>query len=238
MDLKEADIIGPDPLGHWYYKSKAQAMARLIGPEHPSVILDVGAGSGFFSGYLLDTSSAREAWCVDTGYAEERDERRGSKPLHFRRGIESCPADLVLLMDVLEHVDDDLGLLRSYVERVPRGARFLISVPAFSFLWSDHDVFLEHRRRYRLGEVEELVLKAGLTAERAAYFFGSVFPLAAAIRLSQRVMPARNAPPRSQLVRHHPAVNAALAGLCRLELPLMRFNRLAGLSAFCLARKA
>ena len=238
MDLKEAAIIGADPLDHWYYRSKAQAMARLIGPEQPSVILDVGAGSGFFSSYLLDTTPAREAWCVDTGYAQERDERRGSKPLHFRRAIGHCPADLVLLMDVLEHVDDDLGLLRSYVERVPRGARILISVPAFSFLWSDHDVFLEHRRRYRLGSLEEIVLKAGLDRERAAYFFGSVFPLAAAIRLAQRLTPGRNAPPRSQLVRHHPAVNAALAQLCRLELPLMRFNRLAGLSAFCLARKA
>lgn len=237
MDLKEADIIGPDPLGHWYYKSKAQAMARLIGPEQPSVILDVGAGSGFFSSYLLETSSAREAWCVDTGYPEERDERRGAKPLHFRRGIEHCPADLVLLMDVLEHVDDDLGLLRSYVERVPRGALFLISVPAFPFLWSDHDVFLEHRRRYRLHGVEDLVRKAGLNREHGAYVFGSVFPLAAGLRLAQRLMPSRNARPRSQLVRHHPAVNAALAALCRLELPLMRFNRLAGLSAFCLARK-
>lgn len=237
MDLKEAGIIGPDPLGHWYYRSKAQAMARLIGREQPSIILDVGAGSGFFSSYLLETSPAREAWCVDTGYAGERDERRGTKPLHFRRAIDQCPAELVLLMDVLEHVDDDLGLLRSYVERVPRGARFLISVPAFSFLWSDHDVFLEHRRRYRLAGVEDLVQKAGLAPERAAYFFGSVFPLAAAIRLAQRLMPGRNAPPRSQLVRHHPLVNATLAAVCRLELPLMRFNRLAGLSAFCIARK-
>ena len=76
MDLKEAHIIGPDPLSHWYYKSKAEAMATLIGDEPPSVILDVGAGSGFFSAYLLETSPAREAWCVDTGYAEDRDERR------------------------------------------------------------------------------------------------------------------------------------------------------------------
>lgn len=237
MDLKEADIIGPDPLGHWYYKSKAQAMARLIGREQPSVILDVGAGSGFFSSYLLEMSPAREAWCVDTGYAEERDERRGSKPLHFRRSIGNCPADLVLLMDVLEHVDDDLGLLRSYVDRVPRGALFLISVPAFPFLWSDHDVFLEHRRRYRLPEVEDLARRAALTVEHGAYFFGSVFPLAAAMRLGRRFR-AVGGPPRSQLARHHPVINEALAGLCRLELPLLGLNRLAGLTAFCLARKS
>ena len=237
MDLKEAHIIGPDPLSHWYYKSKAEAMATLIGDEPPSVILDVGAGSGFFSAYLLETRPAREAWCVDTGYTEDRDERRASKPLHFRRVIGNCSADLVLMMDVLEHVDDDLGLLQSYVGRMPHGARFLISVPAFPFLWSDHDEFLEHRRRYRLHEVETLTWRAGLITERGAYAFGSVFPLAAAIRLGGRIFSNKTAQPRSQLVRHHPAVNATLAALCRLELPLMRNNRLAGLSAFCLARK-
>ena len=79
------------------------------------------------------------------------------KPIHFRREIGELHADVVLLMDVLEHVEDDVGLLRQYVEKVPSGARFLISVPAFQVLWSDHDVFLEHKRRYTVAKVEHVV---------------------------------------------------------------------------------
>ena len=46
------------------------------------------------------------------------------------------------------------GLLRHYAAKVPSGAHFLVTVPAFRFLWSGHDVFLEHKRRYTLAEIE------------------------------------------------------------------------------------
>ena len=65
-------------------------------------------------------------------------------------------ADLLLYMDVLEHVDDDLGLLTAYLDQLERGGRVLITVPAFDFLWSNHDIFLEHKRRYTLKQVEAL----------------------------------------------------------------------------------
>ena len=232
MDLKEVDILGADIDQHWYYRSKAAALRRLLGAEPAGSILDVGAGSGFFSRHLLRHTQAREAWCVDTSYAGDDEAEEAGKPLHFRRELEQAPADLVLLMDVLEHVDDDLALLRAYVDKVPAGCRFLITVPAFSFLWSGHDLFLEHRRRYTLGEIEALVRQAGLTVQRGAYYFGLVFPLAAAARLSGSGKEAR-----SQLRRHHPASNALLTALCHAELPFLPFNRLAGLSVFCLAAK-
>ena len=54
------------------------------------------------------------------------------------------------MMDVLEHVSDDVGLVREYAKRAKPGTRFVVSVPAFMWLWSGHDVFLEHHRRYTL----------------------------------------------------------------------------------------
>jgi 2-polyprenyl-3-methyl-5-hydroxy-6-metoxy-1,4-benzoquinol methylase len=236
MDLKETDILGDDISQHWYYRSKAKAMTRLLGKTQPSTILDVGAGSGFFSRHLLDNSTARDAWCVDISYDSDSDAVQNAKPVHYRRSIDSIDADLVLLMDVLEHVDDDVGLLSSYVNKVPRGARFLISVPAFQFLWSDHDVFLEHKRRYQLNQIEAVTRRAGLTVKKGAYYFGSVFPIAAALRLTPRTS-ASNMTARSQLSKHNPLVNGTLAALCSFELPFIRFNRVAGLTAFCLAEK-
>jgi SAM-dependent methyltransferase len=236
MDLKETDILGAAIDEHWYYKSKMKAVARFLGNEAPTCILDVGAGSGFFSRGLLAETRAQQAWCVDISYLEDSDATEAGKPIHFRKFVDRVEADLVLLMDVLEHVDDDVGLLKNYIDKVPSGARFLISVPAFEFLWSGHDVFLEHKRRYRLSQIEGVAERAGLRVRQGAYYFGAVFPIAATIRLLDTAT-HKEQQPRSQLAVHHPLINATLAALSAIELPLMRHNRLAGLTAFCLAEK-
>ena len=237
MDVKEAAILGAQVADHWYYRSKAAAMMRLLNGQAPRVILDVGAGSGFFSGFLLEHTSATEGWCVDISYPSDSDTEQQGKPIHFRRSLEHVDADLVLLMDVLEHVDDDVGLLAACVRKVPDRARFLVSVPAFQLLWSGHDEFLEHRRRYTLDQLETVVGCSGLQVLHGTYYFGLVFPLAAATRLAHRWAGSDNSPPRSQLIRHRPWVNGALAAVCKAEIPFLAINRLAGLTAFCLAEK-
>ena len=75
---------------------------------------------------------------------------------------------------------------------------------------------------------------AGLQIVRGAYYFGFVFPLAAAVRLIER----NTIEPRSSLKKHGALTNGILGAACATELPLFPFNRLAGLSAFVLAKKA
>jgi len=235
VDLKETDILGSSIDQHWYYASKAAATTRLLGSTPIRKILDVGAGSGFFSHHLLSHSSASEAWCVDISYDADSDASTAGKPVHYRREIDAVDADLVLLMDVLEHVDDDVGLLKAYVDKVPSGSRLLMTVPAFRFLWSGHDEFLEHKRRYTLAQLETVARAAGLTVQQGTYYFGLVFPIAATLRLLPKG--AQPSPPRSQLKQHHPLVNTLLKTLCNIELPFMKANRLAGLTVFVLAQK-
>jgi SAM-dependent methyltransferase len=233
MDLKEEDILGAGIGRHWYYRSKAAALRRMVGALDAKHILDIGAGSGFFSRHLLAETGAQSALCVDIGYAADRDDSANGKPVLYRRDTGPTDCDLVLMMDVLEHVDDDRGLVRHYADKVPPGAHFLATVPAFRFLWSGHDVFLEHKRRYTLPEIEATMRGAGLQVVRGAYYFGSVFPLAAMVRLAERNTTA----PRSSLKRHGALTNGILTALCTAELPFFPANRLAGLSAFVLARK-
>ena len=238
MDLKESDILGSEIEKHWYYRSKAKAVLKLLAEQQPSVILDVGAGSGFFSRQLLASSTAKEAWCLDIGYDKDSEAFEAGKPIYYRRSCQTLNADLVLLMDVLEHVDDDVALLKDYVERVPVGSRFLISVPAFQFLWSDHDLFLEHKRRYRADQVEQVANQAGLRVISTSYFFGAVFPLAASLRILNKLSSSsKKRSPKSQLALHSPVVNSLLETICDIELPFLKINQFMGLTVFCLAEK-
>ena len=145
-------------------------------------------------------------------------------------------ADLVLLMDVLEHVDDDVALLRAYAEPARSGTRFVVSVPAFSWLWSQHDEFLQHRRRYTLSRTLGVLSDAGLSPVAGFYFFAALFPAVALDRLWRRW---RTAPgnPASDLRRHHPVTNGILTGICLAESTIARHNRAFGLTAFGVAEK-
>lgn len=239
MDLKEIDILGDELSRHWYYVSKGRAVTGLLADRHFDELLDVGAGSGVFSRQLLDGNICDRAVCVDTSYPSDYDEYHGGKLLAMRRSFDAQTPALLLMMDVLEHVEDDLGLLRHYTDRMKSGGLVLVTVPAFQFLWSGHDVFLEHYRRYTLKEVHSLLHKAGLQPISERYFFGLLFPVAAALRLWDRVRSRRTGTaPKSAL---HPApawLNKLLTNLHDFERSsLFRINRFAGLSVVCLARK-
>lgn len=229
MDLKEEEALGDAIDRHWYYQSKARLLAAHLSSK-PSEVLDVGAGSGWFSRWLLSHDLADHATLVDPGYTAERQEGA----LRFVRSVESSDASLFLMMDVLEHVDDDVALLREYLDKTPPDTPFFITVPAFAFLWSAHDEFLEHRRRYTLASLRKTVDAAGAVTQRAHYYFASVFPIAAGVRLLRRNADAVG----SDMKPQHPIINGVLRTACSLELGWMRANRLAGLSVVCLCRRA
>jgi len=233
MDVKEEDILGEDIATHWYYVSKGRAMRSFLGDIHAAGVLDVGAGSGIFSRQLLKAGISQRATCVDPAYAEEHEETCPGGTLNFVREVGEPDQPLVLMMDVLEHVDDDVGLLREYSRHLPAHGRVLITVPAFRFLWSGHDEFLEHRRRYTRGMVERMVRDAGLEVVRSRYFYGLLFPAVAAMRLYEA---RRRKEPQSALRRHSPLANSVLTAVHDVERVLLfPVNVFAGLSVFCLA---
>lgn len=231
MDLKEEEILGDRVGEHWYYRSKSLALQRLIEPYTPlGGVLDVGAGSGFFARELMGAGACTDVTCVDPGYAEDWDESVAGGVIRFRRSVESSDANLALFMDVLEHVDDDRELLRNYSQVLGPGKLVAITVPAFQFLWSGHDVFLEHRRRYTLASLESAMLGSGLTLVRSNYYFGGVFPVAAAVRLAGRSRATTT--PKSSLKVQGRVANRLLTAACGAETRVQRLNRLAGLSVF------
>jgi hypothetical protein len=235
LDLKEEDILGDAIHEHWYYVSKGRAMRQVLGRIRTNEVLDVGAGSGIFSRQLLDHGVADSAICLDPLYPEERTHSHNGRPIAFVRNVDIVRQNLVLMMDVLEHVDDDVGLLRRYA---PQG-HVLITVPAFPFLWSGHDVFLEHRRRYTRSMLEDTVRKAGLEVVRLLFFFGALFPAVAAVRLVKNTLRRQGVvEAKSELSLYPSWLNKALIAVHDVERnTLFPVNRLAGLSLFCLCKK-
>lgn len=233
LDLKEREALGDNADTHWYYVSKARMVAGLL-PKKPNEILDVGAGVGWFSRWFVENGYASCATCVDPGYASEHEENlAGGQQIRFLRSIDSSDADLVLLMDVLEHVDDDVELLKTYWAKAKPGAVFVITVPAFQFLWSAHDDYLDHRRRYTASQLAETITRAGAKPEQLNYYYASIFPIAVLVRFLRR----NRASTSSDMRPASPLVNTMLTGLLRLEAPVARWNRLAGLSVVALFQK-
>jgi 2-polyprenyl-3-methyl-5-hydroxy-6-metoxy-1,4-benzoquinol methylase len=230
MDVKEASLLNGAVGDHWYYRAKKLALDFMLRDTKFCRVLDIGAGSGIFSKHLL-THGGVSALCVDPAYAQDHAEPFEGKEIQFARYLTPCGADLVLLMDVLEHVDDDTDLIKQSVAGAATGAFVLITVPAFQSLYSAHDRFLDHRRRYTIRSLETAVRASGLEVVSSRYFFAFILPIAAAVRIFKR-----KSEPRSSLVAHSRFMNTLLTLAHRIELPFFRFNRLGGLSVFCLAR--
>jgi len=229
MDIREMGQV--DPSIHWYYRSKSLAIRNSFEDVSTSLV-DVGAGSGFFSKDLLNRSKALSVILIDPSFQECELGVSGSttktlEPEH----TQIVGADSFLFLDVLEHVDNDCELLEQYVREAPNGALFIITVPAFMSLWSDHDVFLEHKRRYKLNEIVAVVESSGLVVTKKRYLFGSIFPLVWIFRKLRRTRRAR-----SQMRPVNRFLNEALYFACQLE-HRWRFNFPFGVSAMVVARK-
>lgn len=236
MDLREEDA-GVDPSRHWYYRSKARLLRSLVADRVPpdSIVWDVGAGSGFFAAYLLANGLAGRAQCIDPNYAMESEARVAGRPLSYRHTPVGQAPDLVTLMDVLEHVADPVGLLSEYVALAKPGATFFITVPAHQWLWSTHDVFLGHYRRYTRELLVETAVDAGLTVDRCGYFFLSIVPPVWAVRARRRSDQASAS--ESDMKPTGRLLNSVLQATLSLERRVVGLNPVAGVSVVLVGRR-
>lgn len=229
MDLKELDFI--DPNTHWYYQAKLFAVKFALDNLKiaPSKIIDIGAGSGFFSTSLATNYIDCDVVCVDPNYTDEQLVSTGS--VQFTKSISAQKGDLYLLMDVLEHVEDDLSLLKSSLLEAKPGATILITVPAFQALWSPHDIYLEHLRRYKLTEVVSLAEECELSVVRSCYLFSFLFPFVWIYRKFKRFESAQsNMRPSNRIL------NRILKEICFIEFKNIS-NKKYGISAMVIATK-
>ncbi len=227
MDLLEIGEV--DEACHWYYQSKIVAFYSSMNRLAPNAdsIVDVGAGSGFFGKSLSKFESVIRVTCIDPNYLDERIEGK----IQYIKDADGVSGDVYVFADVLEHVADDVELLKSYTDLAKTGSLVLISVPAFNSLWSQHDEFLGHHRRYKLRQICQVAEKANLVVIERFYLFGTIFPL---VWLLRRVR--RNQNQQSDMKKMAVIPNWLLKITLALEHRL-RINRLFGVSAYIAAVK-
>ncbi|MBT7555868.1 methyltransferase [Candidatus Woesearchaeota archaeon] len=235
MDLKETKILGNNIDQHWYYHSKLDYIISLLGDLEFEAILDVGAGSGFFSKGLLKANKSQVAELMDIGYEKEHIEDVNGKELHYINKVTHSNASLVLMIDIVEHIDDDVAFLRSY-SGVVNNAMFIICVPAFNFMWSGHDTFLGHKRRYTIQNLSKTINSAGLKIDRINYYYAGVFPLAFIVRMINKYLISADS--GSSLKQHSKTTNAILYSISKLEAFIAKYNKLFGLSIFAVVKNS
>ena len=162
--------------------------------------------------------------------AEVRD---GSLPDRVPFAPESF--DLVAMLDVLEHIDDDTAGLRALGRTLKRDGQVLVTVPALPFLWSRHDEIHHHKRRYRKRGLIATAEAAGLEVVSVSYFNTLLFPVAAAMRLARGLL---RRPGGADDAMPPALLNRVLRAVFAVERYLLgRFPLPIGLSLVLLARR-
>ena len=224
----------------FWFKHRNRCLVETIRRFPPSgAVFDIGGGNGYVA--LAIQESGFDVVVVEPGPDGARNARR--------RGIRSVICATVEnagfldrsmaaagLFDVLEHIEDDLGFLKSLARRLLAGGRLYLTVPAFSALWSQEDNDAGHYRRYTLRQLRNVLERAGLEAEYLTYFFAF---LPAPILLS-RALPYRLGIRRRRAGEaDHRAlagmIGSLLEGSLHRELARIRAGRKVVLGGSCLA---
>jgi SAM-dependent methyltransferase len=174
---------------HWWFVARRLIMQQIVDRlclSSGEVIVDVGCGTG------ANTASLNVKYScvgVDPSCSAIALARATYPDVRFLCGLPDAvlpeiksPISCILLMDVLEHVQNDADLIRSILDHIPSGAFLLVTVPADMRLWSEHDVTFEHYRRYDLDGLRSVFKGVSIRWHLLSYFCTHTYPLVRAIR--------------------------------------------------------
>jgi SAM-dependent methyltransferase len=177
---------------HWWYRGRRTVIERVVealGLPARARILDAGCGSGRNMVELARHGTVTGVELSETSVALARE--RGSGEVVAGSVLEMPFADgsfdLAVSLDVVEHLDDDLAALRELRRVVRPGGALLVTVPAYQWLWSGHDVINHHCRRYTRRSLQRAAEQAGWQQVRTTYFNSLLLPVAILLRILDRI---------------------------------------------------
>lgn len=158
---------------------------RLFANQESTPILDIGCGDLFFLHYFSSIVEHPYPIAVDTAFENQiicaLKEKYQNFSCTFCQSVGEVDlgekkASIVFLMDVIEHIEDDVAFLSALKQKkfVGAGTLFMITAPAFQSLYCSHDKWLGHYRRYSSKLLKERVAQAGMNVVDDGYFFFSL----------------------------------------------------------------
>ncbi|MBI1366155.1 MAG: methyltransferase domain-containing protein [Alphaproteobacteria bacterium] len=237
-----ADLEG----AHWWFVGRRRIFDALLDKldlAEDARILEIGCGTGG-NLEMLARHGALYAAEYDDGareIARARKVARDVAPCRLPDEIPFSPEkfDLIVLFDVLEHIEDDVACLKAIRARMSERGWLVVTVPAFQFLWSGNDEHNHHFRRYTRARLEAVVRAGGFGPAYASYFNFWLFPAVAAVRFAKNAFFKDREEARSDLALPTGPLNNALAWLFSSERVAMgRFSLPFGVSCILSARPA
>ena len=235
---------------HWWFRSRRDlfllqveralnASGQRSSRSRPHRLLDFGCGTGFNLGALSAFGEVygadrlrpeRERFCLSHQFpiidAERELEQYGGA------------FDVVTALDVLEHLDDDVGGLVALGKLLAPGGQIVLTVPAYQWLWGGEDVISEHRRRYTKRNIEDVCRAARFSVEYSSYFNLSILPAMTAVVWGRKLL-SRTREPRSNLSSPPDWLNELLYTITAFEATWVGLERVvmpAGASIVCRIR--
>jgi SAM-dependent methyltransferase len=174
---------------HWWFSARRRNLRRVLKAlPTQGDILEVGCGTGANLEMLSELGTV-------TGVELDEEARNfarlacpnvkivaGSLPKGLPRF--ERPFSVICLFDVLEHIEDDVDSLKALGALLAPGGRIVLTVPAYQWLFGEHDKLHHHLRRYDEKHLSRVIGDAGLKTERLGYFNSLLFPLALAQRFA------------------------------------------------------
>lgn len=194
MDKAAYARMGAQEETHWWFAARREIIERLISghcglPESPK-LLEAGCGTGGNLA-LLRKFGALDAFEFDADSRATAQAKSGME-IPFGALPDDLPFadrryDLIVLLDVLEHIEQDEASLAALADMLEPDGRILITVPAMPWLWSKHDEVHHHFRRYTRRSLRAVAERAGYRVIETSYFNFFLFPLAVAKRTLDKI---------------------------------------------------
>lgn len=168
---------------YWWFKGRRNIVFNLIKKyinyTNMGTIVDIGCGTGItlkeISGFKLKIGIDESD--IALKYSNIRDCGQLIQGNVYKLPLDNCTADCILLLDVLEHLDNEKKALDE-IYRVSRdGCGIILTVPSYKSLWSGEDEISLHKRRYIKKEITNIIQSSGFIVERITYFNLFLMPL-------------------------------------------------------------
>jgi len=203
-------------------------------------ILDVGCGTG---GITKDLTRFGDVYGNDHSMAALKHARRYGLQNLINCSASNLPYrsetfDIITIFDVIEHIKDDVQVIKKISSSLKRNGTIFISVPAFQSLWSNHDIAVGHFRRYSTKSLLKVIVESGLEDLRLLYFISLLFPFLSAYRLITRKLKLnKTISPKPDLIRLPTLIDETLRHILFFESKLLSQRNIPfGLSLLCIAR--